>query len=65
MRAEYAGEECVQFDDMRPAFSREFAKAVLMLGCCGSSFSAGFYFTGCLWYIHTQELFTSSLKVLF
>ena len=44
MRTEYAGKVCVQFDDMQAAFSREFAKAMLMFGCCGSSFSADFYF---------------------
>lgn len=51
MRTEYAGKVCVEFD-MWAAFSRGFAKTVLMFGCCGSHFSAGFYCVGYLRYIH-------------
>jgi len=43
-RAECAGKVCVQFNSLWAALPREFAKAVLMFGCCGSSFCAIFCF---------------------
>lgn len=52
---EYAGKVCVQFNDKWATFSREFAKVVLMFGCCGSSFSANFYFISCGTWTHTHD----------